>query len=470
MNEKNIKALSELTFSDELFEKNSIEKMSNIPSRPSAFGESSLTPSQVKRRFDANANELRKKFNELLSLLPDLGGELKVDLPGITTLAALIYAINATEGTMLQDILSVSYGNDVIPLSTVVERLIKADGDNDTKIGKKLSLMSEIDARRIKAYKETGAYYFSEANWEAFIGDEASGKFGYNRVYVERSKGRGSYGMYALSYSTAPIYNAWYSKAEWSTRFAAEHPGEIFREPYDYEYPLLDSVAQRLADGGIRVPLLPINPDDAASKKYVDDKIENIDNAPKYTEGLEYILNDRGTYYICDGGDVAGDISIPPEYNGLPVCEISNSAFYGERRPPKITSVIIPATIETIKYNAFCKQINLRTVIFRGSPSYIDRCAFNNDEYPLPFEQKAVPCDLFVPWSIEEHLENAPFGTDPDRIHYGVDTENLTVDDARIAALERTTDRLEIKIGDIDCVFDEIHEYAEEIISGGKTT
>ena len=391
MNEKNIKALSELTFSDELFEKNSIEKMSNIPSRPSAFGESSLTPSQVKRRFDANANELRKKFNELLSLLPDLGGELKVDLPGITTLAALIYAINATEGTMLQDILSVSYGNDVIPLSTVVERLIKADGDNDTKIGKKLSLMSEIDAQRIKAYEETGAYYFSEANWEAFIGDEASGKFGYNRVYVERSKGRGSYGMYALSENAEPIYNAWYSKQEWAERFAAEHPGEEFREPYDIEYPLLDSIVQRQDDGNINVPLTPKNDRHAVPLKLLretndkiastndkiasmndkiastndkiasmNDKIASMNDTIKGlqnelfagTEGLAYTLSKDGTHYICTGlGDVpaGSDIELASYIYGVPVEEIGAEAF----KDIEIASIRIPTTMKKYGKTAF---------------------------------------------------------------------------------------------------------------------
>ncbi len=409
MNEKNIKSLSDLVFSDEDFEINSIEKMANIPSRPSAFGDSSLTPADVKKRFDFNTNKLREKFNELLAFLPYAGKELEIELPGITTLAALVDAVKATKGTMLQNVLMVNYGNDVIPLSEAAARLIKTDSDNDLEIRKRLPLMSEIDAKRLKAYAETGEYYFSENNWKAFIGDEASGKFGYNRVYVERSKGRGSYGMYALSYSPDAIFNAWYSKSEWAERFAREHPEETFREPYDSEYPLLDSVVQRMNDGSVRVPLFPSSKNDATSRHYVDLKaaecqeyskglVENFfgdgetikdlikrfyDSYMKVSllderyssllndvyapdESLFYQLSADGESYEITGGDVPteGNIILGGYINSLPIKSVASNAFSSQR----LGKITVHHTIVSFNSNAFpstagyIKSVNIKNL------------------------------------------------------------------------------------------------------------
>ncbi len=261
--------LTELKITQEDFDKNSIASLAKIPSRPSAFGASSLSADEVKKRFDSNPNLIRERFNALLSYLPNIAGDIKLSIGNyLLTLAELIASISSANNVRMQDLLMVSYGNSFDTLYNVISSLAKVDSDLLTDIGDCVQRMSLIDEAR-KAEKSTDEYYFSEKNWKAFVGDTASGEHGYNRLYVERSKGRGTYGMYALTYDANPIYNAWYSKSEWAERFAKEHPGEEFREPYDDEYPLLDSAAQRLSDGTVIVAENPDNPDSAAPVKYV---------------------------------------------------------------------------------------------------------------------------------------------------------------------------------------------------------
>jgi hypothetical protein len=117
------------------------------------------------------------------------------------------------------------------------------------------------------------------------------------------------------------------------------------------------------------------------------------------TEGLEYILSEDGTYYICDGGDIKGNIVIPSEYNGLPVKQISNSAFYGDRRGCRLlTSVVIPGSIEYIDYNAFAAQWELEKIVLKGTPGYINPYAFDTDSLTDILDGTAVPCEIHVPW------------------------------------------------------------------------
>lgn len=383
--------LGSLKISEEAFAANSIENMSTIPSRPSAFGASALTPEDVKKRFDANGNLIREKFNDLLDMLPEIAGELKVTVKlteeeRVITLAELAAALSDTKGNLqMQNILKVTYGGEDKTIKEIVEALTKGISDVETKEDLQVDKMSVIDEKRIKAYEEDGGYYFSENNWKAFIGDETSGKFGYNRVYVERSKGRGTYGMYALSPHTTPIYNAWYSKDEWAERFAKEHPGETSREPYDNEYPLLDSIPQRSNNGHISVPLTPTESHHAVSLFYanqlrdacnsiIEELMDEFNGArdefnsiieeynQKFIEmrndvyagtlGLAYELSEDGKCYISTGlGDVpeGSDIEIAAYYEGLPVTEVAEGAFQNKT----FTSVRIPTTITKFGRNAF---------------------------------------------------------------------------------------------------------------------
>lgn len=89
---------------------------------------------------------------------------------------------------------------------------------------------------------------------------------------------------------------------------------------------------------------------------------------------LELTKNEDGTSYSVTGlGDYTNtDIIIPSSYEGLPVTEIADFAFYDEE---KITSVYIPNTITRIGECAFHYCISLRSVSIDG-PCEIGREAF----------------------------------------------------------------------------------------------
>ena len=234
---------------------------------------------------------------------------------------------------------------------------------------KSVPKMGIIDQERFNSYEEVGGYYFSEHNWKSFIGDPKDmNKYpGLNRAYVNMSRERGDYGMYSLSPYANPIYNAWYSKAEWAERFAKEHPNETFREPYDNEYPLLDSIVQRANTGHIYVPLYSTDSNHAVSLFYanklrdefitiIEDYnqkfIEMRDDVYAGTLGLTYELSADGKHYISTGlGDVpeGSDIEIAAYYEGLPVTEVAEGAFQNKT----FTSVRIPTTITKFGRNAF---------------------------------------------------------------------------------------------------------------------
>lgn len=334
---------------DAEFEKNSIKKMATRPTRPSAYGASSLTPQEVKEYFDKNPEMLKDKINEVIEYLPYLASDVNVDVGGtILTLASLAASIAAEKGIRMQDLLKVDYGAEVKTLGEAMQMLTEW---LSTIENTRAYNMQKIDADRIKAYEEDGGYYFSENNWNNFLKT-------CNRVYVERSGGRGMYGMYALSYNADPIRNAWYSKEQWKKDYAASHSGQLpTRQPYDDEYPLLDSVVQRYGNGQIVVPIDPEEDRHAASKGYVDKSKSLLDRYAGVlekmlsgTEGLAYGL--ESDHYRLEGlGAVpnGSHIEIASYVNAYPVTEIASNAFPNNT----IKSIRVPATIDKFGENAF---------------------------------------------------------------------------------------------------------------------
>lgn len=420
------KKLSSLKISPEVFDSNSIAKMANIPSRPSAFGAASLTPQQVKERFDANPDLIRQRFNDLLEMLPDVAGEVNVTVnvngtDKTVTLAELVASLSAPEGALqMQDILKVTYGGEEKTIEWIVDALTRG-------VSGKTDKMSVVDQRRIDSYSRDD-YYFSENNWKSFIGDKNnSSKYpGMNRAYVERGRERGTYGMYALSYNANPIYNAWYSKTEWAERFAKEHPGESFRPPNDNEYPLLDSVVQRLNNGQIKVPTLPVEDNDAVAKDYVDKikkKLEEaiansdegkllamLEEARQYvelldgfnkryaelmsaihpgTKGLAYSVSADGTYVISTGlGDVptGSDIEFAEYYDELPVKVVKSGAF----NEKNLKSVTVPPSIEAFEYNAFGWSTSIGAVYIKNLEKWLQKIRFESSGSPVTFSKPKV--------------------------------------------------------------------------------
>ena len=189
--------------------------------------------------------------------------------------------------------------------------------------------------------------------------------------------------------------------ADWERSSYVPSEGEIVTYKIDEQH---NYERLKLGDGIHAVKDLP----------FVTDELDFILERP--TEGLEYILSDDGTYYICDGGNVKGNIVIPSEYNGLPVKQISNSAFYGDRRGYRLlTSVVIPESIEHIDYNAFTAQWELEKIVLKGTPVYIDPYAFDTEAIAGYYGETAVACEVYVPW-LEGQVEGAPWGADT--IHY----------------------------------------------------
>ena len=213
----------------------------------------------------------------------------------------------------------------------------------------KVPLMSVIDEKRLKDF-DTDEYYFSEKNWNKFIGEN-------NRAYVELYQGRGTSGMYALRETEQPLRNAWYSKEQWAKDYAAANNGAYPpREPNDNEYPTIDSIAQRSGDGHLNVPPTPYAPNHAVPYQYVA-KLENRllaleSEMYEGTEGLEYALSSSGSSYDCISiGTVPQntDIKIATYIDGIPVESILSYAFGSA----ELKSVTIPVTLRGMNERAF---------------------------------------------------------------------------------------------------------------------
>lgn len=136
------KKLSSLHITAEKFAENSIANMASIPSRPSAFGAASLTPTQVKERFDANPELIRQRFNELLEMLPGIANELVVTVnvngaDETVTLAELIASLSAPKGALqMQDILKVTYGGVDKTIREIVDAITKNISDIGEEVDK----------------------------------------------------------------------------------------------------------------------------------------------------------------------------------------------------------------------------------------------------------------------------------------------------------------------------------------------
>lgn len=72
----------------------------------------------------------------------------------------------------------------------------------------------------------------------------------------------------------------------------------------------------------------------------------------RYSEGLSYTK--KSNYYVVSGMGTCTDteVSVPAEYNGLPVKEIGTMAFSG-KKSQYVTSIRLPDTITTLGYGAF---------------------------------------------------------------------------------------------------------------------
>ncbi len=94
-------------------------------------------------------------------------------------------------------------------------------------------------------------------------------------------------------------------------------------------------------------------------------------------EYLTFVKSSNGAYYsLTSCNKVAeGEVTIPSQYNGLPVKVISDQAFKG---CSMITSVIIPDSVYQIGYEAFCDCTSLESVDISDNVTSLGSAAFKN--------------------------------------------------------------------------------------------
>ena len=93
--------------------------------------------------------------------------------------------------------------------------------------------------------------------------------------------------------------------------------------------------------------------------------------------GLEYTLSEDGTYYIVSeiGECSRKHFIIPATYNGLPVKEIAEMAFYKKN---DIVQVVLPDSIEKIDRMAFYACLNLQECSLNNGLEWIGDSAFED--------------------------------------------------------------------------------------------
>jgi hypothetical protein len=90
---------------------------------------------------------------------------------------------------------------------------------------------------------------------------------------------------------------------------------------------------------------------------------------------IEFTLSEDGTYYILSSiGDYTdSDYIIPDEYNGLPVTEIGECAFF---KCNYLENVTIGSNITTIRKRAFYECISMEKIVIPNNVLVIESNAF----------------------------------------------------------------------------------------------
>ncbi len=93
------------------------------------------------------------------------------------------------------------------------------------------------------------------------------------------------------------------------------------------------------------------------------------------TEELEYeLLEDGSGYRVIGMGNASGNVlSIPDEYEGLPVLEIADNAFSGNL---DVTEIYVGDNVQTVGKSAFSNCKNVRTLILGSDIKIIKNSAF----------------------------------------------------------------------------------------------
>ncbi len=152
---------------------------------------------------------------------------------------------------------------------------------------------------------------------------------------------------------------------------------EIKNNYYDFS-----SLNDKLnADFSFEIELLAVGD----GERYLDsDWVKYTCTLKKITEevdpsqGLSYELTADGTGYSVKLNwelKSRDELYIPDEYNGLPVKEVAESPYYGNKYPA-IKTIRFPSALEKINKQAFQKFTALESIVFSASLKTIEKNAF----------------------------------------------------------------------------------------------
>ena len=199
-----------------------ISNVSTTPTKRTPYGESGFTAAELKERFDKLPRYLAARLNEIFEGMEtgELAGGIKLSADG----GSVKHILNGLFDGSVADKLLIKTPTEEVTLAVAVVKLLKLldeidNGELPIAFGA-LPLMTSLD----------------EAAGNLEVADKNGNKFPdlYNRVYVERSGGRGLYTRYCLT----------------GTPVAPFDP-----DPEDYvNGKTMDSIPMRMADGFMRVP------------------------------------------------------------------------------------------------------------------------------------------------------------------------------------------------------------------------
>ena len=149
-------------------------------------------------------------------------------------------------------------------------------------------------------------------------------------------------------------------------------------------------------------------------KTFKCDVIITVVEGPDLDNYIFQKLSNGEGYSITGYNGNKTNVVIPSEYNGLPVVEIGEQAFYENKT---IVRVVIPNTVSIIREAAFYKATSLVTVIIPNSVKEIEAYALRNVKV-IYLEANEVNNNWNKTWYDEQHAF----------IHLGVDIESIVLD------------------------------------------
>ena len=371
------------------FEKGSIASLATRPTRPSAFGNSSLSVEDVKKWFDKNPKLLTERLNALIDYLPLLAQDITLNLTkeggSSITLSELAASITATNGLRLQDILKVDYGADKKTLAEVIGAFIrwKSESEDDRENNIATKIKAEMDPLRyvlkIALYNELESEISSaeiDFPLETLISSVTVSEDGDTltlslttgqSVSVDVSKiVRGLTTDEGLTAALNSLEGRIGQKIDTSnSEISGLKTTKQDRLSFDEEYnptsnkaatvrTVINKMAEIVANSPADYDTLKKIADYIASDKIGAAEINNkLSQHTKQiagiigesSKGLEYRLSDNGKYYICTGIGTCTDkdVIIPDEYEGLPVKEIGMNAF----ATAEVESITLPRYLNT---------------------------------------------------------------------------------------------------------------------------